>query len=57
MEGGITVEENERAKALEAILLIDSVEDARQSQQEIMEQIKKLHREKPIKTELDGSLP
>ena len=50
VEGAITDEEMERAQALEAILLISSIEDTRKSQDDIKKQIEKLHQEKPIQT-------
>ncbi len=47
-ENSITYEEKERAAALEAIILYDSLVKARQSQQEIKQLIESLERRSPV---------
>lgn len=49
VENMITQQEENRAKALEAILSYDSMEKARESKDEIMQQIKELIHQNPIK--------
>ena len=48
VEDQITDEERTRAQALEAILVYDSMLKARQSKQDVMNQIKNMHNWKPI---------
>lgn len=52
-EDQISREEKDRAKGLEAILIFDSMVKARESKEEVMEQIKTLHSYKPIKLHED----
>ena len=43
VEDSITQGERDRAKALEAIIIFDSLAKARQSQEDIMREIQELH--------------
>ena len=43
VEDSISQGERDRSKALEAIIIFDSLAKARQSQEEIMQQIQELH--------------
>lgn len=53
-EKSITKEEKARAAALEAIIVYDSIQKARQSQDEIKEQIQTLEAKQPISQNLDS---
>ena len=55
VEASITPEEHERAQALEAILLYDSMVKARESKEEVLSQIKRMNQQSPIN--LEGNLP
>lgn len=47
-ESGISEQEKARAKALDAILVYDSLQKTRQTQSEISKQIAELHIKQPI---------